>query len=152
MKLRSFLPILLTALFVLPAAAQDNPKEDIDFVSKASDIFRGRHYEYHLDSHDLKNSPDWTPGEGEPPLTIAQAVKIARGNFGLFVDDARGWEVSSLRLTSTSKHKWYYYVTVSCMKPVCATDDSPRGFHLLIKLDGTVMQPVFLPAAKPEKK
>lgn len=147
MKLRLLLLAAFSLFFFFNVPAQDKPTEEIDFVSTSREEFRGRMYEYHLDNRDLKDTPDWKPGKGEPPLSIAAAVRIAENNFGLFVEDPTGWEISSLRLTSTSKHKWYYYVTVSCMKTVCL-NGSARGFHLLIKLDGTVIQPKFTPVVK----
>lgn len=149
MKLRTLLLAAFSVFFFIAVPAQDKPSADIDFISTSREEFRGRWYEYHFDNRDLRGTPDWTPGKGEPPLSVAAAVRIAENNYGLFVQDLRGWEISSLRLTSTSKHKWYYYITVSCMKPVCV-NGSARGFHLLIKLDGTVMQPKFTPVAKGE--
>lgn len=151
MKLRSFLFTALILLALQPASAQDKPKEDINFVSHGKTEFRGRYYEYYLDSNDLRDTPKWDPAAGEPPLSIAQAAKIARNNFGLFVSEPEGWEVSSIRLTTAGKHRWYYYITVSCMEPKCL-NGSARGFHILVKLDGQIVLPRFTPPPEAEKQ
>lgn len=142
-----FTAILLTLFGA--AFGQDKLKDAGDFVSHGHTEFRGRWYEYHFDSNDLRDSPKWNPEQGEPPISIAQAAKIAENNFGLFVADAEGWEVSSLRLTSAGKNRWYYYVTVSCMTTECL-NGSARGFHILILLNGQVLQPKWVepPAAQ----
>jgi hypothetical protein len=142
---------LLISTIVLSGIAgifgQDKPKEGVDFVSTSKTEFRGRLYEYHLDSNDLKDTPSWRPSDGEPPLSISAAARIAQDNFLHFVDNPKGWEISSMRLTSTSRNKWYYYITVSCMKTECL-NGSARGFHILIKLDGFVVMPTFVPVEK----
>lgn len=149
MKIRSFLFITLLLTFFGAGYGQDKPKEDIDFVSHGHSEFRGRWYEYQFDSNDLRESPKWDTRSGEPPISIAQAAKIAENNFGLFVSDPDGWEVSSLRLTSAGKNRWYYYITVSCMTTECL-NGSARGFHILVLLNGKVLQPKWMepPAAE----
>jgi hypothetical protein len=128
------------------ALAQD--RDPVDFVMNSRWEFRGKTYEYAFNSEDLKNTPAWDPMKGEPPLLISEALRIARSNTSIFIADARGWEATSIRLTSTSRGKWYYFVTFSCMDPSCV-DGPERGFNILVKLDGTVLRPKMIgPQAK----
>ncbi len=115
-------------------------REPVDFVMNSKWEFKGKTDEYNFNTEDLRTTPGWDSTAGEPPLSIAQALKIARNNTSIFVSDNRGWEATSIRLTSTSQGKWYYFVTFSCMKPVCV-EGMGRGFNILVKLDGTVQQP-----------
>lgn len=151
MRTRALMLIAILLTLTGIGIGQDKPKDEVDFVSQGKTEFRGRWYEYHFDSNDLRDSPKWDPATGEPPLSIGQAAKIAENNFGLFVEDPDGWEVSSLRLTTAGKHRWYYYITVSCMSSKCA-DGGVRGFHLLVLLNGQVVMPKFIDIPETERK
>lgn len=115
-------------------------QETVDFVMNSRSEFRGRHFEYSLTNDDFKDTPAWDPAKGEPPLSVSQASAKARDNMSYFVTDKNGWEPTSIRLTSTSRGKWYYFVTFGCMKPTCA-DPPTAGFNILVKMDGAVVLP-----------
>ena len=138
MKYGSALILTIWLFAVSNAIGQD--RDPVDFVMNSRWEFRGKTYEYTFTSDDLRNTPEWDSKKGEPPLSISEALKIARNNTSIFVQDARGWEATSIRLTSTSHGKWYYFVTFSCMDPSCV-EGPGRGFNILVKLDGTVLRP-----------
>lgn len=139
---------VIIGMFV-QAAAQE--PEDVDFTMNARSEFHGRIYIYQITNNDLKGTPAWEPQKGDPPLSISKAVKIARDNVTIFVFDPKGWEPVSIRLTSTSKKRWYYFVTFNCTIPECV-EGSGRGFNILVKLDGTVVRPIIQGSSEKSEK
>ena len=135
---RTIFMFLCFSAFSLTLLGQD--KESIDFVMSARSEFRGHYYEYVITNADLKDTPKWDSRNQEPPLSVLEALKIARNNLFIFVDDERGWEATSIRLTSTSKKRWYYFVSFSCTDTVCV-EGSGSGFNILVKMDGNVIRP-----------
>jgi len=141
MKAKTVLSVLFVLAITVGSAAQDD--QDIDFIMSAKNRFKGREYSYSVTNKDFERTPAWDPAEGEPPLSISKALTVARNNISLFLGDKRGWEASSIRLTSTGHKRWYYFVTFSCVEPICADEDGVKGFNILVKLDGTIAMPKF---------
>ncbi|MBK9154103.1 MAG: hypothetical protein IPM25_07785 [Chloracidobacterium sp.] len=150
MKIKLILAVLSVIALSVVAAAQD--ERDIDFVMNAKNRFKGRDYSYSVTSKDFERTPEWDPVKGEPPLSVSKALAVARNNMSLFLTDKRGWQPTSIRLTSTGHQRWYYFVTFSCVEPICADEDGVKGFNILVKLDGTIAVPKFSapePARRP---
>ena len=95
-----------------------------------------------IDSSALERTPKWTPGSGNPPLSVAKATEIAlwwsKKHFARF-DSA---EIKSITLSnpgcfSTSKH-WFY---VFEFEPVLAGNRMYRpGNWAAVLMDGSIIE------------
>ena len=91
----------------------------------------------------FKKSPAWSPGKGEPPLSISRVVEIAQkwaaSQFKRYDSvQIQGINLSEYGCPSTTKH-WYYVVHFA---PVI---DGNRVFSggqfAVILMDGTIVGP-----------
>jgi hypothetical protein len=139
------------AAAVLMAGCVAASAQDVDFVMNSRSEFRGRQFEYSITNEDLKDSPAWDPMAGDPPLSVSRALQLARDKMSYFLTDRTGWEATSIRLTSTSRGKWYYFVSFGCLKPSCA-DPPTSGFNILVRLDGTVVLPRLVSNERSDRK
>jgi hypothetical protein len=139
-RLLIWLPLVL--LTFQPARAQGErgrQYQSIGFSYGASSVG------YSIFEGDLADTPSWNPETGEPPVTLSQAVQIARGNLHRFVHEADKLAVGKVDLQRFDSDKWVYQVLFNC-----GGDEGDCGpsFLILVKLDGTVFEPEFSAAKK----
>ena len=94
---------------------------------------------YSIFESDLADTPSWNPETGEPPVTLSQAVQIARSNLPRFVHDADKLAIGKVDLQRFDADKWVYEVLFNCGD---AGDCGP-SFWVIVKMDGTVFEPEF---------
>ncbi len=102
--------------------------------------FRGDGYAYKLTDRDFANTPSWNQDEGEPPLSVSRAVKVARENLPRFVKNAESWKMRMVMLQSIGEDKWYYRIHFLCFGVVCREIEE-RSFMAIVKMDGTIVEP-----------
>ena len=102
--------------------------------------FRGDSYAYKLTDQDFANTPSWKQDEGEPPLSVSRAVKVARENLPRFVKSAETWKMRMVTLQSMGEEKWYYRIHFFCSGAVCREIED-RSFTAIVKMDGTIVEP-----------
>lgn len=89
------------------------------------------------------NAPTWSPDKGEPPLSIAQVVKVsstwAKEHFKRF-DSVQVQSISLSEIGCTpGKRSWYYLVHFA---PVIDGSRIYSGGHFAaVLMDGTVIGP-----------
>lgn len=103
--------------------------------------FSGSGYSYRLTDRDFADTPSWNQDEGEPPLSISRAVKIARESLPRFVKNAESWKMRMVMLQSIGgAEKWYYRIHFLCFGAACREVEE-RSFMSIVKMDGTVVVP-----------
>jgi hypothetical protein len=107
---------------------------------QARTTIRGGSYAYKLTDQDFANTPSWNQEEGEPPLSLGQAVKVARDNLPRFVKNAESWKMRQVALQSMGQDKWYYAVHFFCLGVACRETEE-RSFEAIVKMDGTIVEP-----------
>lgn len=109
-------------------------------VMSATDV-DGRKLELLLDSAQVENTPQWSPGSSEPPLSISQATEIAftwaKERYDRFdVVEVREISLTSLGCVSSRNHWYYIFDFVPVM-------DGNRmygvGNWIAVLMDGTVV-------------
>jgi hypothetical protein len=84
--------------------------------------------------------PSWSGEDGEPPLVLAAAVKIARASLPRFVENAGAFRMRSVDLRRVGDDKWYYSVSFTCYGASCRSVGT-RSFQIIVKMDGTILEP-----------
>jgi hypothetical protein len=140
MNLKTLLSTLLFAFCVLCFLSVGTPAQETKTTVRRSSGFSGDGYAYKLTDLDFVNTPSWNEDEGEPPLSLARAVKIARENLPRFVKSAESWKMRAVMLQSMGEDKWFYRIHFVCSGAPCRELES-RNFMAIVKLDGTVVEP-----------
>jgi len=109
-------------------------------ISPTKATFRDDNFAYNLSDKDFANTPSWNQDDGEPPLSLSQAVKIARENLPRFVKKADNLKIREITLQSMGNNKWFYRVKFVCFGMQCR-EQEVRGFTAIVKLDGTIIEP-----------
>jgi hypothetical protein len=106
-----------------------------------SSVSRGS-YTYKFNKQDFENTPLWNQEEGEPPLSVSRAIKIARENLPRFVKSAETWKIRVVTLQSIgeNENKWFYRIDFFCTGAVCQEVED-RIFTAIVKMDGTILEP-----------
>jgi hypothetical protein len=125
------------AVWFLPANAF---AQETKTIVRRSTSFRGDSYAYKLTDQDFVNTPSWNQDEGEPPLSVSRAIKIARENLPRFVKNAETWKMRIATLQSMGEDKWYYRIHFFCSGVVCREVED-RTFTAIVKMDGTIVEP-----------
>jgi hypothetical protein len=97
-------------------------------------------YAYKLTNQDFANTPSWNPSEDEPPLSVNNALKIARENLPRFVKNAESWKMRMIMLQSMEENKWYYRIHFFCFGATCREVED-RSFTAIVKMNGTLVEP-----------
>ena len=101
----------------------------------------GESYAYKLTDQDFANTPSWNPEEGEPPLSVSRAVKVARETLPRFVKSAETWKMQQVILQSMGDDKWYYRIRFICLVGVACREIEDRSFTAIVKMDGAIVEP-----------
>lgn len=144
MKFRRFLPKLILTAFLLclssiAAEAQEAPTNAAP-PRRASATFRGENFQYKLTDADFANTPSWNETESEPPLSVKEAIRIARETAPRFVKGAETWKVRRVELLNLGSDKWFYRVLLFCSGAQCKAQPE-RTFMSIVKMDGTIVEP-----------
>lgn len=90
----------------------------------------------------IENTPSWTPGSGEPPLSLSDAISKAlawaKKTYTRF-DNVLIEDIEVRRYGCSSQNRWYYLVAFA---PVIE-GGSVRGigYFAAVLMDGTVIGP-----------
>ncbi len=134
--------VLLLSLFQL-AQGQTNESDQTKlrgFAMGQTFQYDGREYNYELATDDVKDTPSWNSSNGEPPLSLPNALTIARDNLKRFVKNTDGWNVKTINLSEVDTQKWIYDISFSCYKRECV-EKTNYTFNILVKMDGSVVEP-----------
>ena len=115
-------------------------QESSAIISPTKATFRDANFAYNLSDKDFANTPSWNQDDGEPPLSLSQAVKTARENMLRYVKKADIMKVREITLQSMGNNKWFYRVKFSCYGMQCR-EQEVRNFTAIVKLDGTIIEP-----------
>lgn len=93
---------------------------------------------------DVKDSPDWQPGE-EPPLSTAQAIRLAQQDLTKYTDTPRLFEVDNVQLLQIGpccrdgdRRKWIYLIDFERQERF---PSGARGtMRIPVLLDGRVIE------------
>jgi len=144
--LSRLLCILAPAVFLVTASLSAHEQESGIFLQEADAYLGGGTNQWWLPLERLERLPYWR-GEGNPPISIAKALKVARrwiksksGNGGVDHILLRPINPDSLK----PKYRLSYYYTIE----FCV---SPYGNHItcIVLMDGTVLEPKVLPWREP---
>jgi hypothetical protein len=133
-------PLLFTAFVICFSSGITFAQQSTSSISPTKATFRDDHFAYNLSDKDFANTPSWNQDEGEPPLSLSQAVKIARESVPRFVNKADNLKIREITLQSMGNNKWFYRVKFVCFGMQCRGQEV-RGFTAIVKLDGTIIEP-----------
>jgi hypothetical protein len=137
-KLLASITILCLCL-VLPSLIYADNK--IEFNSWTNNP--GQFYVNRISESELLKTPSWTPEDGAPPLSITQAVEIARTYLKKKYPAYADAVVSEIKLDQFVipqyfKNKWCYVVIFMKNVPVV---NKPDAMNVLVMMDGKVNEP-----------
>ena len=125
--------------FCLPIRA-DEPLRELMQVSAVADDGTWE-VKWTVSEQRLKATPEWRMGE-EPPLSLAQAVKVARNHLkrhGL-ADDLAVQHVT-LQVPMQAKSDEHFYLYFISFDDLTKNEQKPGAMDVLVLLDGTVVTP-----------
>lgn len=140
------LKIILSSFFLTACGLVFLPAAGFAQEAKATVVRRtsgysGDGYAYKMTDLDFTDTPSWNGDEGgEPPLSLARAVKIARENLPRFVKSHESWKMRMAMLQTMGEEKWYYRINFFCTGAACR-DLETRTFMAIVKMDGTLVEP-----------
>jgi len=141
MSLTKLLSSLILSFFVMCfSTSATSAQETAKPIPTRRATIRGESFAYKLSDRDFANTPSWNQEEGEPPISISRAVKIARENLPRFVKNADVWKIRQVTLQSMSEDKWYYRINFFCSGIQCREIEE-RSFMAIVKMDGTIVEP-----------
>lgn len=136
--------MLFSSLFLIACAAGfltfDISAQEVKPTVRRTSTFRGDSWAYKITDQDFANTPSWNQDEGEPPVSVSRAVKVARENLPRFVKSAESWKMRMVTLQSMGEEKWYYRIQFFCFGVVCREIED-RSFTSIVKMDGTIVEP-----------
>ena len=136
--------ILLLSLFQL-VQGQNNESDQTKLRGfSMSQTFRhnGFEFKYHLSTDDVKDTPSWNPWNGDPPLTLQNALRIAQDNLKRFVKKPTLWDVSAIKLEQVDTQKWIYDISFACLKSECYKNKNfDVSFNVWVKMDSSIVEP-----------
>lgn len=109
-------------------------------VVQRTSTYLTRSYAYKLTDQDFANTPSWNQEDGEPPISITQALKIARANLPNYVEKAELWKSRMITLQNFGEDKWYYRIHFFCFGAGCREIEN-RSFEAIVKMDGNIVEP-----------
>jgi len=135
---------LISPLFFVASAfyflSVDTYSQDTKPAVRRTATFHGGSWAYKLTDRDFADTPSWNQDEGEPPLSVSRAVKVARENLPRFVKNAESWKMRMVTLQSMGEEKWYYRIHFFCSGAACREIED-RVFTAIVKFDGTIVEP-----------
>ena len=143
-KLIVWLPLVL--LMCQSAQAQDGRGAQFEAIGFS---YGNTTVGYSIFEGDLAGTPSWNPEEGDPPLALSRALEIARNNLPRFVQEADKLAVGKVNLERFNADKWVYHVLFNCGD---GAGDCGPSFWILVRMDGSVVEPEFSTAASAPKK
>lgn len=120
-----------------------------DYPVRSVRLEDGREIGLYLPEDKLRSAPEWTPGMGEPPLSVSAAVETAMAWGKEKYSQFESVSVREISLTKTSCSRasnWYYTIEF-----VLFFNGSPlygSGAFVGIMMDGTVVEPRVEPATR----
>lgn len=143
MKTKIFIYIIATVACLvrsLPAFADGT----IDFNTWSKGP--GELYQNKISEAELQKMPSWSPEDGAPPLSVKQAVDIARAYLKKKNSPFATAVISEVKLDQFImpkyyKDKWCYIVMFMEVPVTCCT---PGMINVLVMMDGTVNEPVVI--------
>jgi hypothetical protein len=121
--------VLVSVLFSASVHALGFPIEIIEYFDQTRVVV-------FLNEEDIDKTLDWSPFEGQPPLTIADTLEGVReyitGNVELA--DAEVMEIELKRIPHHESH-WHYLV-----KMKTRADDTPQFHFLIVLMNGKIVQ------------
>lgn len=131
---------LLFAACAICFLASDNSGQEARPSGEPRATFQTQSHAYQLFDQDFAGTPSWKQDEGEPPISVGRAIKIARENLPRFVKSAESWKVDMVTLKDMVKDKWYYRIDFLCRSADCQ-EGRGRHFMAIVKMDGTIVEP-----------
>lgn len=147
MKLKS---VFLTAIVLAMSAitmAQDSPRYPNGlrgFSMTSTFQFDGKEYTYQLSTEAIKDDPSWNVSDGDPPLSVFNAVEIGKIQLKKLIKKTKGWNVDAVSLHEADTGKWYYDIHFRCIESGCL-DKAAGGFTILLRMDGSAVEPKITP-------
>ena len=72
---------------------------------------RGKEIRFTINDTDLEGSPAWFHPESDPPpFAIGEAIRVAKGELGRYVDDPEQWRPCSIDLRTFERRAAWFYV------------------------------------------
>jgi hypothetical protein len=102
-----------------------------------------------LSEVDLMRTPQWSPMEGDPPLSIAKASSIARAHFAIKRPGVSSLVLHEIELVPArcpSGERWYYVFQFATHQRY---EEMPGWLVIAVLMDGTLIEPVPSPAGAP---
>jgi len=141
MNSTKLLSLLILGVFVVCFSASSVAAQEITKPAPTRKAtIRGESFAYKLSDQDFANTPSWNQEEGEPPLSISRAVKIARENLPRFVKSADVLKIRQVTLQSMGEDRWFYRIDFFCFGVHCREIEI-RSFTAVVKMDGTIVEP-----------
>ena len=136
---------LILAVSLVPGPISSAKNETLHFPLEIFDVLDNHRLVIFLNSEDIAASPQWLPGEGAPPLTVAEVIE----RIGLEIEqDARlqGAEVQEIELKHIHGHnqvdRWYYLLQLRTHG-----EGKPKAYYFAVLLSGKVVSAIEEPAS-----
>jgi hypothetical protein len=109
-------------------------------------------YTCNVDADAVANAPSWTDQGVDPPLSMLEAIRIAKAKLKTLPanDDPVDWTTHRLNLVRLNATGWYYVITFRSRYRLDPPDDqgqlttgtnpyqTPRDINIPVLMDGTV--------------
>lgn len=142
--MRRFLSaILMLGLLVGPIFSEQT--ETWHFPLEIFDVLDDHRLVIFLRSEDIVASPPWTPGEGAPPLTVAEVIVGIKRQIEQDVR-LKGAEIHEFELKPIhgydKENRWYYLVQLRTQG-----EHKPKAYYFAVLLSGKVVAAIEEPAS-----
>ncbi len=104
--------------------------------------FYDRRYSYYVSSEDVESEPYWNPASDPPPLSIIEAIKYAQNGLQQYCHPDEEWKLRRITLVQIEDFRWIYQMSFSTEAQFEARI-KPSQFFILVKMDGTILEPIF---------
>ena len=106
-----------------------------DYVAKFNGFHDGKEFEFTVTSELLKNCPEWTAEQDNPPLSARRALAVASDYLPKLVTNAEAWEVRDIRLRPV-RDKWVYVLEFWERR-----EGIQAPFMIVVLMNGEVVEP-----------
>lgn len=140
MKLKAFFSLFCLTIFGFVISISFTFAQETKPNIQRTSTFLSYNYAYKLTNQDFVNTPSWQPEDGEPPISITEALKIARENLPSYVEKANLYKSRMITLQNFSEDKWYYRIQFICFGLGCKEIEN-RSFATIVKMNGNIVEP-----------
>ena len=103
--------------------------------------YGGKKYEFRVTDAGLQKTPDWAPGQENPPLSARRAIDVAKRELGMLLPNGNDWRLYAVTLRPI-ENRWIYLVEF--LEPLKAGGPERQlssGFQVVVLMNGVAVAP-----------